>query len=40
LIITGTNLLYEIGKEILENNNEGYDIDGGLMILATNGTEA
>ncbi len=31
LIIAGTNLLYQIGKEILDNNYD-YDMHGVMMI--------
>ena len=39
LIIVGTFLLYEIGRAILENNDDD-DIDGGMMMRATDGAQA
>ena len=39
LIIVGTYLLYEVGRAILENNDDD-DMDGGMMIRAANGAEA
>ena len=38
LIIIGTYLLYEIGKAILDNNDDD-DMDGGMMIHATQGAQ-
>ncbi len=39
LIILGTYLLYEIGKAILDNNDDD-DMDGGMMIRAADGAQA
>ena len=39
LIILGTYLLYEVGKAILDNNNN-YGMDGGIMKLAADGAQA
>jgi len=39
LVILGTYLLYEIGKAILDNNDDD-DMDGGMMIRAADGAQA
>ena len=39
LIIVGTYLLYEVGREILDNNDDD-DMDGGMMIPAADGVQA
>ena len=39
LIIVGTYLLYEIGRELLDNNDDD-DMDGGMMIRASDGAQA
>ena len=39
LIILGTYLWYEVGKSILDNNDVN-DMDGGMMIRATGGSQA
>ena len=39
LIIVGTYLLYEVGKAILDNNDDD-DMDGGMMIRAADGAQA
>ena len=36
LIIFGTYFLYEVGKSILDNNDDD-DMDGGMMIPAADG---
>ena len=38
LIIVGTYLLYEIGKALLDNNDDD-DMDGGMMMRATQGAQ-
>ena len=38
LIIVQTYLLYEVGKAILDNNDDD-DMDGGMMIPATEGAQ-
>ena len=38
LIIVGTYLLYEVGRAILDNNDDD-DMDGGMMIHALDGTQ-
>tara|TARA_Y100001968_G_C19320322_1_gene698879 strand:- start:747 stop:923 length:177 start_codon:yes stop_codon:yes gene_type:complete len=39
LIIIGTYLLYEIGKAILDNNDDD-DMDGGMMMRVADGAQA
>ena len=39
LIIVGTYILFEIGKAILENDDDD-DMDGGMMIRAAEGAQA
>ena len=39
LIIVGTYLLYEIGRAILDNNDDG-DMDGGMMMRVADGAQA
>ena len=39
LIIIGTYLLYEVGKALLDNNDDD-DMDGGMMIRAADGAQA
>ena len=39
LIIVGTYLLYEIGKAILDNNDDD-DMDGGMMMRTADGVQA
>ena len=39
LIIMGIYLLYEVGKSILENNDDD-DMHGGMMICAAEGAES
>ena len=39
LIIVGTYLLYEIGKAILDNNDDD-DMDGGMMMRVADGARA
>ena len=39
LIIVGTYLLYEIGKAILDNNDDD-DMDGGMMMRVADGAQA
>ena len=38
LIIVQTYLLYEVGKAILDNNDDD-DMDGGMMIRAAEGAQ-
>ncbi len=38
LIIIGTYLLYEVGKAISDNNDDD-DMDGGMMMRATQGAQ-
>ena len=39
LIIVGTYLLYEVGKAILDNNDDD-DMDGGMMMRVADGAQA
>ena len=39
LIIIGTYLLYEIGKAIMDNNDDD-DMDGGMMMRTAEGAQA
>ena len=39
LIIVGTYILFEIGKAILENDDDD-DMDGGMMMRASDGVNA
>ena len=39
LIIVGTYLLYEVGRALLDNNDDD-DMDGGMMIRAADGAQA
>ena len=39
LIILGTYLIYEIGKEILDENDDD-DMDGGMMMRVADGAQA
>tara|TARA_Y100001968_G_C18762742_1_gene438505 strand:- start:287 stop:463 length:177 start_codon:yes stop_codon:yes gene_type:complete len=39
LIIIGTYLLYEVGKALIDNNDDD-DMDGGMMIHAADGAQA
>ena len=39
LIIVGTYLLYEIGRAILDNNDDD-DMDGGMMMRVADGAQA
>ena len=39
LIIAGTYLLYEVGKAILDNNDDD-DMDGGMMMRIADGAQA
>tara|TARA_B100000965_G_scaffold404338_1_gene434781 strand:+ start:1906 stop:2082 length:177 start_codon:yes stop_codon:yes gene_type:complete len=39
LIVVGIFLLYEVGKEISDNNDDD-DMDGGMMIHASDGAQA
>jgi len=39
LIIVGTYFLYEVGRAILDNNDDD-DMDGGMMICAADGAQA
>ena len=39
LITIGTYLLYEVGKAILDNNDDD-DMDGGMMMRAMEGAKA
>jgi len=39
MVIIGTYLLYEVGKAILDNNDDD-DMDGGMMIRAAEGVQA
>ena len=39
LIIIGTYLLYELGKAILDNNDDD-DMDGGMMMRVADGAQA
>ena len=39
LIIVGTYILYEVGRAILDNNDDD-DMDGGMMMHAANGAQA
>ena len=39
LIAIGTYLLYEIGKAILDNNDDD-DMDGGMMMRTADGVQA
>ena len=39
LVILGTYLLYEIGKAILDNNDDD-DMDGGMMMRVADGANA
>ena len=39
LIIVGTYLLYEIGKAILDNNDDD-DMDGGMTMRVADGAQA
>ena len=37
LMIVGTYLLYEVGRAILDNNDD--DMDGGMMMRAADGAK-
>ena len=39
LIIVGTYLLYEVGRAILDNNDDD-DMDGGMMMRVADGAQA
>ena len=39
LIIVGTYLLYEVGKAILDNNDDD-DMDGGMTMRVADGAQA
>ena len=39
LIIVGTYLLYEVGKAIVDNNDDD-DMDGGMMMRIADGSQA
>ena len=39
LVIVGIYLLYEIGKAILDNNDDD-DMDGGMMMRVADGAQA
>ena len=39
LIIFGTYFLYEVGKSILDNNDDD-DMDGGMMMRVADGAQA
>ena len=39
LIIIGTYLLYEVGRAILDNNDDD-DMDGGMMMRVADGAQA
>ena len=39
LIIVGIYLLYEVGKAILDNNDDD-DMDGGMMMRTADGAQA
>ena len=39
LIIFGTYLIYEIGKAIIDNNDDD-DMDGGMMMRVADGAQA
>ena len=39
LIIVGTYLLYEVGKSILDNNDDD-DMDGGMTMRVADGAQA
>ena len=39
LIIVGTYILYEVGKEILDNNDDD-DMDGGMTMRVADGAQA
>ena len=40
LIIFGTYLIYEIGKAIMDKNNDDDDMDGGMMMRVADGSRA
>ena len=39
LIIVGTYLLYEVGRALLDNNDDD-DMDGGMMMRVADGAQA
>ena len=39
LIFVGTYILYEVGRAILDNNDDD-DMDGGMMMHAADGAQA
>ncbi len=39
LVIVGTYLLYEVGKAIIDNNDDD-DMDGGMMMRVADGAQA
>ena len=39
LIIIGTYILYEVGKALLDNNDDD-DMDGGMLMRAADGAQA
>ena len=40
LVIVGTYLLYEVGKAIMDNNNDDDDMDGGMTMRVAHGAQA
>ena len=40
LIIVGTYLLYEVGRDIFDNNDDDDDMDGGMMMRIADGSQA